>query len=243
MNTATSETEIEITVKPICAEPSRAARSGDLPSSKWRMTFSIITMASSTTKPTAMVSAISEKLLTEKPNSHIAARLPASDSGTVTAAARVGTRRRMNTSTTSSTRAQEISSEAWTSATLARMVWVRSDRMVSSTSGGIQLRSSGSTDLMRSTVSITLASPVLLICSRIAGWVPSQAARRILATPSITSATSPRRTTPPPGTVFSTSGRYSAATASWPFNWISAACSAPSKPPVGPLTLLRRMAL
>ena len=62
MNTATSERLIEITVKPICREPSKAARSGVLPISMWRWMFSIITIASSTTKPTEMVIAISEKL-------------------------------------------------------------------------------------------------------------------------------------------------------------------------------------
>ncbi len=57
----------------------------------WRTMFSIMTMASSTTKPTEMVSAISEKLSSVKPNSHIAASVPAIDSGTVTPAAMVGT--------------------------------------------------------------------------------------------------------------------------------------------------------
>ena len=62
MNTATSEMLIDITVKPICREPISAARIGSTPRSRWRMMFSIITIASSTTKPTEMVSAISEKL-------------------------------------------------------------------------------------------------------------------------------------------------------------------------------------
>ncbi len=44
--------------------------------------FSIITMASSTTKPVAMVSAISVRLLIEKPARYITANVPISDSGT-----------------------------------------------------------------------------------------------------------------------------------------------------------------
>ena len=52
--------------------------------------FSIMTMASSTTKPTETASAISERLSIEKPAPHIAAQVPASDSGTVTPAAIVG---------------------------------------------------------------------------------------------------------------------------------------------------------
>ena len=63
MNTATREMLIETTVKPIWRAPSIAARSGGDPFSMWRTMFSIITIASSTTKPTAMVSAIREKLL------------------------------------------------------------------------------------------------------------------------------------------------------------------------------------
>jgi len=65
MNTATSEMLMETTVKPICREPSIAARIGVDPRSMWRTMFSIITIASSTTKPTEMVSAISEKLSSE----------------------------------------------------------------------------------------------------------------------------------------------------------------------------------
>ena len=67
MNAATSETLIEITVKPIWRAPSMAARSGECPFSMLRNMFSIITMASSTTKPTETASAISDRLSIEKP--------------------------------------------------------------------------------------------------------------------------------------------------------------------------------
>ena len=56
--------------------------------------FSIMTMASSTTKPTETASAISVRLLSEKPDNHMAAHVPASDSGTVMPAAMVGVGRR-----------------------------------------------------------------------------------------------------------------------------------------------------
>ena len=68
---ATSEMLIEITVKPIWRAPSMAARSGVMPFSRLRNTFSITTMASSTTKPTDTASAISEMLSIEKPATHI----------------------------------------------------------------------------------------------------------------------------------------------------------------------------
>ena len=63
MKTATSETLIEITVKETSRAPRRAASKGATPRSIWRETFSSMTTASSTTKPVAMVSAISERLL------------------------------------------------------------------------------------------------------------------------------------------------------------------------------------
>ena len=62
MKTATSETLMVMTVKPISLAPCSAAWSGGTPSSRWRVMFSITTMASSTTKPVAMVRAISERL-------------------------------------------------------------------------------------------------------------------------------------------------------------------------------------
>ena len=54
------------------------------PSSMCRAMFSIITIASSTTKPVAMVSAISVRLLTENPARYMTPKVPMSDSGTTT---------------------------------------------------------------------------------------------------------------------------------------------------------------
>ena len=64
MNTAMSELLIESTVKPISCPPSKAAAKGRIPASRCRFTFSITTMASSTTKPVAIVTAISDRLST-----------------------------------------------------------------------------------------------------------------------------------------------------------------------------------
>ncbi len=52
-------------MNPISFAPASAACIGDAPSSRWRAMFSTITMASSTTKPVAMVSAISLRLFSE----------------------------------------------------------------------------------------------------------------------------------------------------------------------------------
>ena len=65
MNTATSEKVIERIVKAISLEPFSAASNGFMPSSIWRVMFSSITMASSTTKPTDSVIASSEMLSIE----------------------------------------------------------------------------------------------------------------------------------------------------------------------------------
>ena len=105
--------------------------------------FSIMTMASSTTKPTDTASAISDKLSMEKPASHIIAQVPASDSGTVTPAATVVAARRRKTNTTSMTRMTVAISVSCMSNTLARMVLVRSDITVMSMPGEIQRLISG----------------------------------------------------------------------------------------------------
>ena len=144
MKAAISETEIDTTVKPICFAPFKVARKGDAPRSRWRNAFSIITMASSTTKPTLTASAISDRLSMEKPAAHIAAQVPESASGTVTPAAAVGANRRKNRNTTSITStmvAARVSCMSWT---LARMVCVRSVSTEMSRPAGTHCRSSGS---------------------------------------------------------------------------------------------------
>ena len=66
MNTAISDRLIDSTVKPTSRAPCSAASNGAMPSSMWREVFSSTTIASSTTKPVAIVSAISEKLLSRE---------------------------------------------------------------------------------------------------------------------------------------------------------------------------------
>ena len=62
MNTATSDRLIDTTVKPISRAPFSAASRGAMPCSMWRLMFSATTIASSTTKPVATVSAIADRL-------------------------------------------------------------------------------------------------------------------------------------------------------------------------------------
>ena len=67
IKTAISDTVSEMMVKPICADPFIAASWGLSPCSRKRAMFSITTIASSTTKPVATVSAMSERLSRLKP--------------------------------------------------------------------------------------------------------------------------------------------------------------------------------
>ena len=62
MKTATSDTLIDSTVNPISRAPAIAAAIGFMPASRYREMFSSTTMASSTTNPVAIVSAISDRL-------------------------------------------------------------------------------------------------------------------------------------------------------------------------------------
>ena len=62
MKTASSDTVIETMVKPISFTPRMAASTGRAPESICCTTFSVTTMASSTTNPVEMVSAINDRL-------------------------------------------------------------------------------------------------------------------------------------------------------------------------------------
>ena len=93
--------------------------------------FSIMTMASSTTKPVPMVSAISDRLSSEKPQNHITPKVAISDSGSATPAMMVARTVRRNISTTSTTSPTLSTSVNCTSWIEARMVPVRSLTMVS----------------------------------------------------------------------------------------------------------------
>ena len=55
MNTAISDMLIENTVNPISFAPCSAALNASIPASRWRVMFSITTIASSTTNPVAIV--------------------------------------------------------------------------------------------------------------------------------------------------------------------------------------------
>ena len=62
MNTAASDNVIDTIVKPISCAPSSVACIRGCPCSMWRVMFSSITIASSTTNPTQSVNAINDRL-------------------------------------------------------------------------------------------------------------------------------------------------------------------------------------
>ena len=87
MNTAISDSVSEITVKPISLRAlERRLHRGSSPFSMWRTMFSIMTMASSTTKPVPIVSAISDRLSRLKPQNHMTPKVAISDTGSATPA-------------------------------------------------------------------------------------------------------------------------------------------------------------
>src|SRR6266403_2626742 len=103
MNTAINDTVSEITVKPISLAPLSEASIAVSPFSMWRTIFSIITMASSTTKPVPIVNAISDKLSRLKPEKYMMPNDVINDKGSATPAISVARNERRNSNTTSVT--------------------------------------------------------------------------------------------------------------------------------------------
>jgi hypothetical protein len=198
MNTATSDRLIATTVKPTSRTPAIAASNGLRPRSMWRAMFSITTTASSTTKPVAMVSAISDRLFRLNPSRCMTAKLPASDTGTTTAGMSVARALRRNRNTTRMTSPTAIASAISTSCSALRIVTALFDTTWSVAEAGRLAASSGSSALTRSTVSITLLPGRLNTTSSTVGWPLVRPRLRTSCTESATVATSPRRTAAPP---------------------------------------------
>jgi hypothetical protein len=198
MNTAISERLIDSTVKPTSRAPRSAAAKRSMPSSMWREVFSSTTMASSTTKPVATVSAISDRLLSEKPRIHITPKVPSSETMVATAGMKVARALRRNRLTTSTTRRIEMPSVTSTSCSEARIEWVRSDATSSEMSLGSASSSEGSRSRTASTVSITLAPACSVISTITAGRPLNSPMVLMFSTPSLTSATSDSRTAASP---------------------------------------------
>ena len=197
VNTATSERLIDTTVKPTSFAPISAASPGDLPSSIWRAMFSSTTTASSTTKPVAMVSAIRLMLLSEKSSRYITAKVPTSDTGTVSAGIMVARQLRKNRNTTITTKHTDSSKACSTSRSEARMVGLRSKATLILIAAGISSCKRGTASRTRSTVSMILAPGWRKITSMMAGSLFSKPILSELLTLSSTLATSDNRIAAP----------------------------------------------
>ena len=136
ISTAMSEIDSERMVNAICWDPLSAACSGESPRSMYREMFSIMTIASSTTNPVEIVSAISVRLFRLNPIRYIAAKVPISDRGTAAAGMMVADRVRRNRKMTMTTSATASMSSNWTSRTEARIDVVRSVKTVTCTEEG-----------------------------------------------------------------------------------------------------------
>ena len=154
MKTATSEIVIERIVKPISLPPLSAAVRASSPPSIRRTMFSSMTIASSTTKPTESVSAMSERLSSEKFRSDIAANVPTIEAGTARlgmSVARTFRRNRKITRTTSAIVRTSVNSTSWTD---SRIGTERSKRTSSLSAPGSCALSDGSFALTASTTAI-----------------------------------------------------------------------------------------
>ena len=121
---------MERIVKPISFEPSKARPAcAALPCSMWRTMFSSITMASSTTNPTASVSAMSERLSSCSPADTWPQTCRRSTCGSARLGMTVAERLRRNRKMTRTTSAMVRSSVNLTSSTDSRMDTERSKRM------------------------------------------------------------------------------------------------------------------
>ena len=159
--------------------------------------FSIMTMASSTTKPVEMVSAMSVRLLMLKPNMYIAAAVPTRESGTAMPAIKVACQVRRKMKMTAMTRQMVSPSSKKTSATEARIVSVRSVRTCTFTDEGSDWLNLGRSFLMLSTTEMMFAPGWRWMLTMMAGVLFIHAACLLFSTSSTTLATSERRTGAP----------------------------------------------
>ena len=128
-----------------------------MPASMWRLVFSRTTIASSTTKPVATVSAIRLRLFKLKPSSTITPKVPSSETMVAAAGIHVARALRRNAATTSTTSTIEIISVPSISRSDARIDVVLSLATRIVTSCGSCACSSGSNARTPSTVWITFA--------------------------------------------------------------------------------------
>ncbi len=159
--------------------------------------FSSITMASSTTKPTDSVSAISDRLSRLWPSSAMTPKVPTSDMGRARLGMTVADRLRRNRKITSTTRHSVSSRVALTSRTDSRIGCARSIITFRVAEAGSWLRRSGSSACTARETSSVFVPGCRCTASMIARWSTNQLAVRSFCTLSITRPRSCRRTGAP----------------------------------------------
>ncbi len=189
-NTAISDSEIDRTVKPTSLAPRIAASSRGMPASRCRETFSSTTIASSTTKPVEIVSAISDRLSRLKPARYITPNVPMIEVGTATLGIAAARTLRRKANTTRITRTTATISVFWVSASDCRIVVERSTATVRSTSPGSEAISRGNSAFTASTTSMMLAPGCRETITATPGLPSTRPALRRSSTESTTSATS-----------------------------------------------------
>ncbi len=195
--------------------------------------FSSITMASSTTSPTASVMPRSETLSSVYPIHFMSAIVPRSEMGSDSAGMIVAVGWRRKRKITSTTRTTVMPSVTFTSWMASRIDFERSLRMESFTDPGICATSPGMAALIASTVATVLASGWRWMESVMARSPLAQLAVLIDSTLSSTSATSSSRTVWPPGSVATMRRANSAAFVIWRLAWMVSVCRGPSSVPTG----------
>ena len=187
--------------------------------------FSSITMASSTTKPTLSVSAMSERLSRLKPNRYITENVPAIESGRARLGMSVAETLRRNRKITSTTSVRASSSENCTSSTEARTDSERSYMISMDSPAGACARKVGSSRLIESTISMVLVPGWRWMASSTPRVSLNQAASLSFCTLSMTRPISARRTGAPLRYA-TTIVRKAFAFASWPLaSTVQARCA------------------
>ena len=197
MNTAESESIIDNTVKPTSSAPSSDAWRGDFPISRCRTMFSSITIASSTTNPTANVNAINDKLSMLKSSAYITEKVPMMAIGSVRLGMTVATALRRKKKITATTSTSATSNDIFTSATALLIVIDRSYCRCTLSVGGKPCSISESASFTRRATSTVFVPGWRCTIRLMARSLSNQLTLLLFWMSSSTFATSPSRTAPP----------------------------------------------
>ena len=200
--------------------------------------FSVTTIASSTTKPTAIVRPIREIVSRLWPIPSMKGKVPIRHRGMEIPGMRVADTVRRNKKMTKATRPMVIPRVTCTSRIEARVVWVWSPTTSSRTPGGRARTISGSCFFIWSTVEVRLAPSCLWMSTMIAGCLLDHAAMLVSCAASTARPTSRMRTGAPPRHAMICSLKC-AALRSWSFARTTSWRRVPSSVPLGRSTVAR----